>query len=318
MAQSERPGRYRITAHKGLEYETATRQVEVAAGGTAWITLPMERWIDMPALGWFSADDHLHVVRPGPEHDPLLARWMQAEDLNVANLLQMQIYPGVMAATQHGFGTVHQEGETIVASGQENPRTWILGHGIILGAGSYVDFPGDPLSYQRFWDAAARDGALRGYAHWGTGAARDGRAIDAPQGRIEFLEVLQSDLLNHDALYEILSLGIRMTPTAGTDYPCSLTNLPGRDRFYTRVEGPLTYASWLEGLGPPSWSDAERSDVVRALPALHAAIASARSHYRDIVGRPVAGEDATDGEGPRGDGAPAATSGAPPLPAATP
>src|SRR5207253_5394677 len=25
-------------------------------------------------------------------------------------------------------------------------------------------------------------------------------------------------------------------------------NVPGRERFYTRVEGPLTYAAWLEGV----------------------------------------------------------------------
>jgi len=243
-------GHYRVSAFKGLAYTPVVRQVTVEAGTATRLALPLVRWIDMPALGWFSADDHLHITRSSPEDDARLARWMQAEDVNVANLLQMEIVPGVEAAPQDGFGLqrVFQDGDTIIASGQENPRTWILGHGIILGAASYIDFPDDPLTYRPYWEAAARDGALRGYAHWGTGAARDGLAIDAPAGNVEFLEVLQSDLANYDVLYQILGLGIRMTPTAGTDYPCALTNLPGRDRFYTRLDGPLTYARWLEGI----------------------------------------------------------------------
>ena len=244
------PGRYRVRAFKGVERTPVDRQITVAAGATTVAPLPLARWIDMPALGWFSADDHLHIRRPGGDDDLRLARWMQAEDLNVANLLQMDIVPGVAAAEQHGFGLhdVFRDGDTLIASGQENPRTWILGHGIILGASSYIDFPGDPLRYQPYWDEAARDGAIRGYAHWGTGAARDGLAIDAPLGNVEFLEVLQSDLANYDVLHEILGLGIRMTPTAGTDYPCALTSLPGRDRFYAHLDGPLSYAAWLEAI----------------------------------------------------------------------
>ena len=244
------PGRYRVTAYKGFEYQPVVRQITIAPGSASRAVLPLARWIDMAALGWFSADDHLHITRSGPDDDPRLARWMQAEDVNVANLLQMDFVPGVLAATQYAFGPRHifQDGDTIIASGQENPRTWILGHGIILGAASYIDFPDSPLEYGRYWQAAARDGALRGYAHWGSGAARDGLAIDAQTGNIDFLEVLQSDLASYDALYDILGLGIRMTPTAGTDYPCALTNLPGRDRFYTRVDGPLTYASWMTAI----------------------------------------------------------------------
>jgi hypothetical protein len=62
---------------------------------------------------------------------------------------------------------------------------------------------------------------------------------------------LQFDLGLYDAWYDVLNLGIRMTPTAGTDYPCGtwlFPRLPGRDRFYTKVDGPLTYEAWLEGV----------------------------------------------------------------------
>jgi hypothetical protein len=244
------PGRYRVRASKGLEFTPATQQVTITAGSTTHTVLTLARWIDMASLGWFSADDHLHIARRDASDDRRIARWMQAEDVNVANLLQMGILPGVLAANQYAFGprNVYQDGDTIVASGQENPRTWILGHGIILGASSYIDFPANRLVYGDYWQAAARDDALRGYAHWGTLAARDGLAIDAPAGNIDFIEVLQSDIGNYEALYQILGLGFRMTPTAGTDYPCALTNLPGRDRFYTHVDGPLTYDRWLNAI----------------------------------------------------------------------
>jgi len=48
--------------------------------------------------------------------------------------------------------------------------------------------------------------------------------------------------------YEALDLGIPLTPTAGTDFPCGPWSLPGRERFYTRVEGRLERESWLEGI----------------------------------------------------------------------
>ena len=41
------------------------------------------------------------------------------------------------------------------------------------------------------------------------------------------------------AWYEILNTGFRITPTAGTDYPCVGASIPGRERFYTKVEGQL-------------------------------------------------------------------------------
>jgi len=102
--------------------------------------------------------------------------------------------------------------------------------------------------YKNFWEAARRQGALTGYAHWGTGSeAQTGLAIDLPHELIDFLEVLEASDANYDVWYDVLNTGFRITPTAGTDYgsvPC----LPGRERFYTEVRGKLTYAAWLEGI----------------------------------------------------------------------
>ena len=52
----------------------------------------------------------------------------------------------------------------------------------------------------------------------------------------------------YDTWYDMLNLGFRITPTGGTDYPCGGANIPGRERFYARVEGELTYDSWLDAV----------------------------------------------------------------------
>lgn len=79
---------------------------------------------------------------------------MRAEDVHVATLLQAGEHGGrIESAPQGGFGAgaVFQDGDTIVASGQENPRTWLLGHGIVLGADAYLDAPGNHLAYDTVW-----------------------------------------------------------------------------------------------------------------------------------------------------------------------
>ena len=107
------------------------------------------------------------------------------------------------------------------------------------------------MIYRLFWEEAQRQGALSGYAHYGAillNAPSFGLAVDLPHGLLSFLEVLQFNRGVHEAWYEILNTGFRITPTAGTDYPCVGASIPGRERFYTRVEGPFTYENWLEGV----------------------------------------------------------------------
>ena len=90
---------------------------------------------------------------------------------------------------------------------------------------------------------------MKGYAHFGIYAgAQYGLSIDLPGHLLNFLEVLQFEHGIYDIWYDILNLGFRMTPTAGTDFPCAGASVPGRERFYTKVEGPLTFEAWLEGV----------------------------------------------------------------------
>jgi hypothetical protein len=245
------PGDYQLRARKGPEYHPQERQIHVNEGEAIALTVKMTRWINMPEQGWYSADGHLHITRPLRELNPFLSKWMQGEDIHVANLLQWGLVNRFHNARQYAFGDdgLYREGDYILATGQENPRTHFRGHAIIYGGKTPINFPEAYLIYQLFFEEAERQGALKGYAHFGISeGALYGLPIDLPGRLLNFVEVLQLEHGNYDVWYDILNLGFRMAPTAGTDYPCTSGNLPGRERFYTRVEGPLTYAGWMEGL----------------------------------------------------------------------
>ncbi len=241
------PGRYTVTVTKGVEYRESTSSFDVRASGATDVVVALERWIDLPARGWFGGDAHLHIARPGRLLDELIASWMRAEDVHVATLLQSGAHGGrIESAPQGSFGaaSVYQDGETVVASGQENPRTWLLGHGIVLGADAYLDSGDDYLAYDTVWRAARAQGALLGYAHF----QAPGIMLDAPDGFVDFLEVLQFDVANYDALYALWTLGFRVSPFAGTDHPCAPSGVPGSQRLYARVDGALSYRGWLEAI----------------------------------------------------------------------
>jgi hypothetical protein len=71
------PGTYTVTVERGKEYRPLTQRIEIGAEAMA-VTLPIQRWINMAARGWFSGDTHVH--RSVEELPNLLL----AEDLNVA------------------------------------------------------------------------------------------------------------------------------------------------------------------------------------------------------------------------------------------
>ncbi len=245
------PGEYHLKISKGPEYRVQERTIQIRSGETANLTVEMTRWVNMPANGWYSADDHLHIARPVEELNPFLSKWMQAEDVHIGNLLQWGLQKRFHNALQYSFGEpgVYREGDYLIAAGQENPRTHFLGHAIILGGRTPINFPEAYVIYQLFFKEAQKQGAIAGYAHFGISeGARYGISIDLPTDTLNFLEVLQFEHLVYNVWYDALNLGFRITPTAGTDYPCAGVNLPGRERFYAKVDGPLTYTAWLEAV----------------------------------------------------------------------
>src|SRR5262249_2148417 len=143
-------GEYRVRVYKGTEYRNETREAVIEPGRTAELAVALKRWGNPAERGWDSSDCHLHIARPYRELNPPVAKWMQAEDIHVANLLHYGHIRYFRNTPQYAFGPEGQyhEGDYWLASGQENPRTDVLGHTLTLGGKRPIGFPDDYLVYR--------------------------------------------------------------------------------------------------------------------------------------------------------------------------
>ena len=245
-------GTFTLRVFKGPEYRVYEDAFTLVEGDDVVKTAELTRWVNMPLQGWHSSDGHLHIPRIVSEMNDVASKWMRAEDIHVPNFLQMGSLERFFNSPQYAFGPdgEHEEAGTIIVSGQEQPRSFHFGHAIVLGGMTAINFPGNYHLFSLFFQEAENQGAVAGYAHWGYndfpethGLIKD-LGINSP---VRILEVGQDRWLHYKPWYDALNLGFRVTPTAGTDYPC-IASIPGRERFYTKVNGSLSIASWLEGI----------------------------------------------------------------------
>jgi hypothetical protein len=238
---------YELVVSKGPEYRIHRQRFEVGADNETKVDVALERWIDMPAKGWYSGDNHIHIERPR-EANPSISAQLRAEDIHISNLLQAS-NPARYYFSQYAFGHEGQyaDGEHVLVPGQESPRTAHRGHTISLNGRRYYD----PKNYFLYHETAAElqaDGGLFGYAHVNLDAfhASWGLALDVPMGLVNFVEVLQFHHLGTEILYDFWNLGFKVVPAAGSDYP--YVDLPGTERSYVYIEGDFSPQSWFEGL----------------------------------------------------------------------
>src|SRR5262249_40787915 len=146
------PGAYTLTISKGFEYRPQQAILMLTGGAAVPREYRLERWIDMPARGWYSSDDHIHLRR-SPGDDAAIATWIAAEDIHVGNLLQMGDF-WTTFFSQYAFGPKgrFQRSGRILSPGQEEPRTPEFGHTISLGASQFVRMQNDYYSYDRLFD----------------------------------------------------------------------------------------------------------------------------------------------------------------------
>jgi len=218
------PGTYQLVISKGNEYLRQTHQLLIKPGQAIRKTYQIERWINMADRGWYSADGHIHIRRSPRDNKPLLD-WIQAEDVNVGVLLKMgdfweTYYP------QYAFGQQgsYKEGNYLLTSGQEDPRTPELGHALGFGATGAVRYKQDYYLYDRVFDELHRRGGLTGYAHQAESFhGYRGLMLDGLRGKIDMLEILQycvsAQPLRTQHYYHMLDLGFQLTAIAGSDFP---------------------------------------------------------------------------------------------------
>ena len=242
-------GDYQVVVSKGFEYRIVDQIITVEPDTTTTTQIALERWTDMPAQGWYSGDDHIHLARSRFGNRALSAL-IKAEDIHMGFMLQM----GNVNQTffeQYAFGKrgEYQKGNHALVSGQENPRTGDLGHVISLNTQKYHDYD-DYYLYGDVADAVHAEGGLWGYAHIAFGDAigmPESMAHTVPFGQVDFVEQLQFRYMFTEMLYDFLNLGFDITPIAGSDAP--YLNLIGAERFYVHTgEDTLDTQAFYDGL----------------------------------------------------------------------
>ncbi len=177
-------GIYTLEISKGYEYFKIYDELKIGQEGIVSRTYPLKRWINMPERGWYSADDHIHLRR-SPREDPLILKWIAAEDVHVGHLLQMGDFWATFYS-QYGWGEEgrYQEGAYVLSSGQEEPRTPEIGHTISLIANDFVRYQNDYYRYDRVFDRIHDLGGLSGYAHQGMSFnGHRGMTLDIPDSQ---------------------------------------------------------------------------------------------------------------------------------------
>jgi hypothetical protein len=250
------PGSYRLAVSKGFEYVAQKIAFDVAPGASVTREIRLERWIDMPARGWYSSDDHIHLRR-SPADDPKIMKWVAAEDIHVGNILEMGDFWATYFS-QYAFGEKgrYQEGGRILSPGQEEPRTPEIGHTIALGASELVRSQRNYYSYDRLFDRVHQLGGLAGFAHQGFSFhAYRGMVLNTLQGKTDFLELAQFCVpegpLPLKYYYHFLDMGFRLTALAGSDFPWCGNGVAqiGNARFYTYTgEKALSYNAWFAAM----------------------------------------------------------------------
>jgi hypothetical protein len=255
-------GEYSIWISKGVEYLEQHHTFDVRSAPVN-LTYRMARWIDMPSRGWYSADDHIHIRR-SPREDPLLMKWIQAEDIHVGVLLRM----GDFWATyydQYAWGEqgIYQEGDHLLTSGQEDPRTPEMGHALGFGASDKVRYQNEYYYYDKVFDQLHKLGGLAGYAHQAESFhGYRGLMVDGLRYKVDILELLQfcisEDPLQTRHYYHLLDLGYSLTAVAGSDFPwCGKDHDQGpvekgarigNSRFYSFINGGLSFQTWKEAV----------------------------------------------------------------------
>ncbi|QIB66774.1 CehA/McbA family metallohydrolase [Kineobactrum salinum] len=242
-------GDYELVVMKGPEYRMVRRPFSVEPGQSTVLDVQLARWSDPRADGWLSGDVHIHIGREDANDNAGVLNFMRAEDLRVANLLQMgNLHDSYFRQYAFGEAGVHREDDYFLVSGQESPRTSHRGHSIGLNTRRFHWPQAEYFFYDRTSDAIREEGGLWGYAHVAIEAfnMHYGLALDVPRGKVDFIEMMQYGVMNTAYFYDFLNMGYRLLPAAGSDYP--YIGFPGAERLYVHTPELRSAQDWFDAL----------------------------------------------------------------------
>jgi len=265
-------GKYRLLALRGPEYKPADVKFEIIAGETRALNVDLLRWTHAARAGWYSGENHIHAnYGYGAWYNtpPSMLQQCSGEDLNVCNFMVANSdTDGVFdRAFFRGGPDPLSTAETILYWNQEF-RSTLWGHMTLVNLRQVVEpvFTGfkdttNPWDIPTNSDVADRTHWQKGhvnYTHVAQNAAdpfqnpyaAKGLPIDVALGKIDTLDINASYAGTVPIWHRLLNCGFRLPASAGTD--CFLNHvysqLPGGDRVYVHLNGPLSYPAWIAGL----------------------------------------------------------------------
>jgi hypothetical protein len=275
-------GYYTITYTGGPEFLSHTKEIAVNAAGPAELTFQPERWIDPSKFGWYSSDHHIHAAGCSHYQNPTegvlpkdMNRQVRGENLNIAAVLtwgpdyyyQKQFFSGHDDRLSTPSCLMHYDLEV---SGFPSSHA---GHLVLLGL-HQQDYPGAKrIEEWPTWDLpilqwAKAQRAAVGFAHSGWGLQVSGQELPSFQmpafdsiGANEYIaDVTQPASVDFISAgdtpyvwelsiwYHTLNAGFRTRISGETDFPCIYDGRVGQGRGYSKIDGPLSYAKWLDAI----------------------------------------------------------------------
>jgi hypothetical protein len=275
-------GSYEVTCTGGTEYIAEARQLQVRGESPGHASFQLKRWINPAKRGWYSGDHHLHAagcshyVTPSEGVDPaVMMRQVEGEHLNVGCVLnwapcyyhQKQFFTGNDNPLSKPETILHYDLEI---SGFPSSH---CGHLVLLGLKDQ-NYPGtEHITDWPTWNLpilqwAKSQGAVVGYPHSGWGLAVKSTelpnyeippfdGIGANEYIVDVTHPNTVDLISAgdtpyvwelNIWYHTLNSGFRTRLSGETDFPCITDKRVGQGRVYAKVDGRLTYRSWLDAL----------------------------------------------------------------------
>jgi len=250
--------------------------------GPAELSCQPARWIDPSKHGWYSGDHHVHAAGCSHYDSPTQGvepkdMWAQAlgEGLNVACVLtwgpcyyyQKRFFSGKDHPLSTAESLLHYDLEV---SGFPSSHA---GHLVLLGL-KEQDYPGaSRIEQWPSWDLpvlqwAKAQGAVTGFTHSGWGLAvatselpnyempgfdsigANEYIVDVTHdGAVDFISAADTPApWELNIWYHALNVGFRTRISGETDFPCITDDRVGQGRSYCKIDGPLTYRSWIEAV----------------------------------------------------------------------
>jgi hypothetical protein len=275
-------GYYTVEYTGGPEYRTHSREFAMDTSGPDEVSFQLDRWIDPSKYGWYSGDHHVHAagcshyMNPAEGVEPKdMIRQILGERLNIGSVLtwgpdyyyQKQFFSGKDDPLSKSDRLMHYDLEV---SGFPSSHA---GHIVLLNLRDQ-DYPGTKrIEDWPTWDLpifrwAKSQGAIVGFAHSGWGlqvTSKDLPTFEMPgfdgiganeyivdvthPNTVDFISSVDTPYAwELNIWYHTLNVGFRTRIAGETDFPCIYDGRVGIGRTYAKVDGPLSYSSWLQAL----------------------------------------------------------------------